>query len=242
MGAGGQAPGPPRRGQCRARFRVGKDTAGGRVAVPQLGCDLGAVLGDDQLDQRRGVEVQPQRRCSATSSDTEPRAATLARRDERGRSGKRTSPRRTSSANASSRPIADSRATRLPRRVTTISTPRSTRSRCSLKRSCRARTPTSSSPPRCSVIHRSLAATSQAELEAGAHRSRRGVRRHVGRDVHLADRRRIGGARVEEGLQVGPLAPGDQHLRNVARAVESEVPDARIGAQATTRPATPVSS
>jgi hypothetical protein len=161
MGAGGQAPCPPRRGQCRARFEVGKDTGGGRVAVPQLRCDIGAVLDDDQLDQRRGVEVQPQRRCSDTSSDTEPRAATLARRRERGRSGKRTSPRRTSSANASSRPIADSRATRLPRRVTTISTPCSTRSRCSLKRSCRARTPTSSSP-RCSVIGRSLAATSQA--------------------------------------------------------------------------------
>ena len=52
MGAGGQAPGPPRRGQCRARFRVGKDTGGGRVAVPQLRCDIGAVLDDDQLDQR----------------------------------------------------------------------------------------------------------------------------------------------------------------------------------------------
>jgi hypothetical protein len=161
MGAGGQAPGPPRRDECRARFRVGKDTGGGRVAVPQLRCDIGAVLDDDQLDQRRGVDVQPQRRCSATSSDTEPRAATSARRRERGRSGKRTSPRRTSSANPSSRPIADSRATRLPRRVTTISTPCSTRSRCSLKRSCRARTPTSSSP-RCSVMHRILAATSQA--------------------------------------------------------------------------------
>ena len=46
----------------------------------------------------RGVEVQPQRRCSDTSSDTEPRAATLTRRRERGRSGKRPSPRRTSSA------------------------------------------------------------------------------------------------------------------------------------------------
>ena len=160
MGAGAQAPGPSRRGQCRARFRVGKDTGGGLVAVPQVRRDIGAVLDDDQLDQRRGVEVQRQRRCSATSSDTEPRAATLARRRERGRSGKRTSPRRTSSAKASSRPIADSRATRLPRRVTTISTPCSTRSRCSLKRSCRARTPTSSSP-RCSVIHRRVAATSQ---------------------------------------------------------------------------------
>ena len=160
MGAGGQALGPPRRGQCRARLRVGKDTGGGRIAVPQLRCDIGAVLDDDQLDQRRGVDVQPQRRCSATSSDTEPRAATLARRRERDRSGKRTRPRRTSSANASSRPIAESRATRLPRRVTTISTPCSTRSRCSLRRSCRARTPTSSSP-RCSVMYRRLAATSQ---------------------------------------------------------------------------------
>jgi hypothetical protein len=171
MATSGQALCPPRRSKCRARFRVGKDTGGRLVATPQLRSDIGAVLDHDELDQRRGFEVQPQRRCSATSSDTEPRAATLARRRERGRSGKRTSPRRTSSSNASSRPIADRRATRLPRRVTTISTPCSTRSRCSLKRSCRARTPTSSSP-RCSVIHRSLAATLRTAVAGNARPAR----------------------------------------------------------------------
>ena len=46
-----------------------------------------AGLDDDQLDERGGVEVQDQRRCSATRSETEPRAFTFARRELRARVG-----------------------------------------------------------------------------------------------------------------------------------------------------------
>ena len=80
VGASSQPLRPARRGQRGTRLGVGEDTGGGRIALPQLGCDIRPVLDDDQLDQRRGVQVQPQRRCSDTNSDTDPRAATLARR------------------------------------------------------------------------------------------------------------------------------------------------------------------
>lgn len=52
-------------------LRVGEDARGCRVgAAPELGSELGPVLDDDELDQRRGVEVEDQARCSATRSDT----------------------------------------------------------------------------------------------------------------------------------------------------------------------------
>ena len=41
---------------------------------PELRDELGAVLNDYQLDKRRGVEVESQRRCSETRSETAPRA------------------------------------------------------------------------------------------------------------------------------------------------------------------------
>ena len=69
------------------------------------------------------------------------------------------SPRRTRSSTGSSRSVLDSRAMRLPRRVTTSVAPCSTRSRCSLNRSCSSRTPTSYSSA-CSVINHIVAATS----------------------------------------------------------------------------------
>ena len=68
------------------------------------------------------------------------------------------SPRRTRSSTGSSISALDSRAMRRPRRVTSSVAPRSTRSRCSLRRSCSSRTPTSYSPV-SSVIPRIVAAT-----------------------------------------------------------------------------------
>jgi len=55
--------------------------------APQLGHQFRAGLDDDELDERRGVEVQDQRRCSATRSETEPRAFTRAWRELRARAG-----------------------------------------------------------------------------------------------------------------------------------------------------------
>ena len=86
-----------RRERCAA-LGVGEDARrGGILARPQLIRDAGPVLGDDELDERRGVEVEDQRRCSATSSDTDPRALTFAGGRVRGPAGGVTRPRLTSS-------------------------------------------------------------------------------------------------------------------------------------------------
>src|SRR4249919_3047025 len=56
---------------------IGHHTGCDRVAtLPELRDDIGAVLLHHQLDQRRGVEVEDQRRCSRTKSETEPEALT----------------------------------------------------------------------------------------------------------------------------------------------------------------------
>jgi hypothetical protein len=123
-------------GESGASLGVGEDARRRRVSrLPQLRGKLGAVLGDDQFDQRRGVEVEIQRRCSGTRSETEPRDLTRGRFDRLDAFGAVTSPRRTSSSSASSPSTADSRAIGRPRRVTTTSEPRWTRSRYSLSRS-----------------------------------------------------------------------------------------------------------
>lgn len=119
-----------------ASLGVREDARSRRVpSFPKLGGELGAVLGDDQLDQRRGVEVEVQRRCSATRPETEPRALTRGRFGRRDVAGAVTSPRRTSSWSASSPSTDDRRAIGRPRRVTTTSDPLWTRSRYSLSRS-----------------------------------------------------------------------------------------------------------
>src|SRR5262249_37433932 len=135
-----QAPGGR---QSRPALGVGKDARRcGIVAVPELGCQLGSVLDDDELDQCRGVEVEDQARSSETRSETEPVPRTCADRGEAVPSGIRTRPRRArASSGRSTSPLR--RATGRPRRVTTISPPPSTRSRYSLRRSCSSRTPTS---------------------------------------------------------------------------------------------------
>ena len=106
---------------------------------PQLGGHLGAILGNHELDQRRGVEVEDQARCSETRSETEPLPFTRADRGERDPSGIRTRPRRARASSGRS-PSPLRRATGRPRRVTTISPPPSTRSRYSLRRSWSSRT------------------------------------------------------------------------------------------------------
>jgi hypothetical protein len=125
---------------CRCKRRstlgVGHDARCPRErSGPEVRDQLRAVLDDHELDERGGVEVEDQRRCSATRSETVPRAFTSARRALRGRDGRVMSPRCSSCANGSSWSTADSRAIGLPRRVTTTCAPRSTRSRCSLRRS-----------------------------------------------------------------------------------------------------------
>lgn len=63
----------PRTRQGRASLWVGEDAGRrGMAAGPELGGQVRAVLDDDELDQRRGVEVEDQARCSETRSDTEP--------------------------------------------------------------------------------------------------------------------------------------------------------------------------
>ena len=120
----------------RATLGVAED-AGRRpkARTPQLGHQLGAGLDNDELDERGGVEVQNQRRCSAMRSETEPRELTRARRELRARAGRVTRPRRTRSSSGSAPSMAESRAIGWPRRVTTTSAPRRARSRCSLNRS-----------------------------------------------------------------------------------------------------------
>lgn len=74
----------PRGRQRRPALGVGEDARRRRIgAVPELGRQLRPVLDDDQLDQRRGVEVEDQARCSVTRSETEPAPFTCAERGER---------------------------------------------------------------------------------------------------------------------------------------------------------------
>lgn len=135
----------------RPTLRIREDARRRRIgALPQLGRQLGPLLDDDELDQRRGVEVEDQACCSETRSETGPAPFTRAKRGERSPCGIRTRPRRVSASSGRS-PSPLNRATGRPRRVTTTSPPPSTRSRYSLRRSCSSRTPTSLAGL-CSVI------------------------------------------------------------------------------------------
>lgn len=88
--------------QRRPSLWIGEDARGHRGgAVPEFGRRVGVILDDDELDERRSVEVEDQRRCSATKSDTEPAAFTRACRRVRGFSGMRTRPRRVRSSSGS---------------------------------------------------------------------------------------------------------------------------------------------
>lgn len=84
VGAGAQPPSPTGAGKRRATLGVGED-AGRRPQrrAPELARQLRTRLDDDKLDERRGVEIEDQRRCSAIRSETESRASTLARRSAR---------------------------------------------------------------------------------------------------------------------------------------------------------------
>ena len=63
--------------QRRPRLGVGENADGrGLTRAPQPDREFGLVLFDDKLDQGRGVEVEGQRRWSATRSDTVPFALT----------------------------------------------------------------------------------------------------------------------------------------------------------------------
>lgn len=66
--------------QRRPSLRIGEDARSNRAGtVPELGCRVRALLDDYELDERRGVEVEDQRRCSATRSETGPAPFTRAR-------------------------------------------------------------------------------------------------------------------------------------------------------------------
>lgn len=141
-------------GERRPALGIGKDARRRPMgAIPELGRQVRAVLYNDELDQRRGVEVEDQVRCSETRSETEPALSTRAERGARSPCGIRTSPRRARASSGRS-PSPLRRATGRPRRVTTISPPASTRSRYSLRRSCSSRTPTSFPVP-CSIMKQS---------------------------------------------------------------------------------------
>lgn len=195
------------RRQRGASLGVGENARRRRVPrLPELGSKLGAVLSDDQLDQCPGVEVELQRRCSATSSETELRALTRGRFARRDAFGAVTSPRRTSSSSASSPSTDDRRAIGRPRRVTTTSDPCSTRSRYSLSRSWSSRTPTRSSF-QCSVITQSVAAT-LAFLLAPALRSKsRGVKARSARAGP------VGRSGTRVATSSGCLPPSDRDAR-----------------------------
>lgn len=67
--------------QCGSSLWVGEDTRNRYVSdAPKFAGQFRAVLLDNELDQRRGVEVDGQRRCSWTRSDTEPVASIWAER------------------------------------------------------------------------------------------------------------------------------------------------------------------
>lgn len=154
IGGRAETTGTTRARDCGPPLRVSENARCDRMRDgPRLDRQLRAGLGDDELDQRRRIEVEVQRRWSATRSETEPRAFTRGAFALRRTLGSEIRPRWTRESSDSSSPRELSRATGLPRRVTTISAPRSTRSRCSLRRSCSSRTPTSVDR-RCSVIGR----------------------------------------------------------------------------------------
>ncbi len=93
--------------------------------VPDLFGEVRSLLGENELDQCGRIEVNDQCRCSATRSDTGSsdwscRCPVLGRL---GWVGSRTSPRARRSASGSSAFTGESRATRLPRIVTTTSPP-----------------------------------------------------------------------------------------------------------------------
>jgi hypothetical protein len=63
MANGGETTAAPCRSECGTSLRVREQArCDGVSRIPQLRDQLGAFLGDDQLDQRRGVEVEGQRR------------------------------------------------------------------------------------------------------------------------------------------------------------------------------------
>lgn len=75
MCAGTKTPAASSGRQRGASLGVGQDAGRCRMeSGPELRDELGAVLNDYQLDKRRGVEVESQRRCSETRSETAPRA------------------------------------------------------------------------------------------------------------------------------------------------------------------------
>jgi len=112
---GSQEIGAMGRGERRAALGVTEDAGRHpKLRAPQLGGHLGAGLDDDELQKRGGVEVEDQRRCSVTSSDTGAPARTCARRGLRGRAGGVMRPRLTRSASGSSASTADSRAIGCP--------------------------------------------------------------------------------------------------------------------------------
>lgn len=119
----------PGRGCCRSGLGVDQLARHDRFcAIPQLGRERRSWFVEHQLDQGGGVEINDQRRCSRTRSETEPCAVSssrpLARR--RDRCGSRTRPRARRSASGSASPTVESRAIRRPRIVTTTRPPDST--------------------------------------------------------------------------------------------------------------------
>jgi len=129
-GAGGgrvEPAGPPGGRDGGARLRIGELPGGERRrALPDLRGDVGALLVDDELDERGGVEVGVQR-SSSSSSETEPRARTRLRGSQRlVVVGSRTRPRARRSASGSASATGTIRATGRPRIVTVTSAPSAT--------------------------------------------------------------------------------------------------------------------
>lgn len=131
-------------------------------SVPEFFGEVRSLLREDELDERRGVEVGDQRRCSETRSDTgvTDRSCLRPLLGRLGLVGSRTSPRARRSASGSPPSTAESRATRLPRIVTTTSPPPAAWRTYRLSWSCSSRTPTSLfSSDLCSVIWMRIDAT-----------------------------------------------------------------------------------
>lgn len=81
VGAGSQPPSPTSAGKRRPTLGVVEDAASRpQRRAPQFARQLRTGLDDDELDERGGVEIKDQRRCSAIRSETESRAPTLASR------------------------------------------------------------------------------------------------------------------------------------------------------------------